>query len=740
MAARVCRHNFLKSFKILLKNTHSHFPIIRDIIGKNTKGDKAMGLFGSSRDKETIERLTQQLNQQRAEYERKISEKDAEMSELKVRYSKREDSILAVKEIELKKLKDKIKALEDEVLRGRRDIDSLKKCASLESQVKTRKENENLKLKISKIEEELQNKISEIDKLKKDKFLKDNIDAKKDFDVPDLQRLSEDIKKLQEEIDVKNGEIEELKRNYSTILRDRDAEILHLKNKMEDLKTENREYSREVELKSGKFVLPAGKYKGGIDIPVGVYNMRVISGQGSFKTNRPEEVYENISSDKNHGFGFLNEYRNLEISEKTILRIESSATVEFSISRKYDFSGEYEEEKRRAEERISEVKREYESKKYDIEHEIKILEKELKKLNDECVRKYYQFSSYDSLTSQDCKNELAILKQKEMELRREESDITKQKGVTMSARDKRIARQMLRTFNAECDNIMMNISLKSIDKARSQIQKSFDTVNTIYTNGNWLDHSLLELKLQQATLIYTYELKYQQEKDIQRAIKEQMLEEAKAQREIEEQKKKIEKDLQQHLGEVNRIMKYMQKTQIDAEKQLYMDKIKELEEKIKVLQSDKETVLEREANAKAGFVYIISNIGSFGENIYKIGMTRRLEPMDRIHELSSASVPFEFDVHAMIFSSDAPELETTLHRHFVNNAVNKVNPRKEFYNVDIDDIERVVKENYNDTVQFTKIPIAAEYRQSLNLMESAEQKPPVLQEILDIGMEIEENE
>ena len=142
-------------------------------------------------------------------------------------------------------------------------------------------------------------------------------------------------------------------------------------------------------------------------------------------------------------------------------------------------------------------------------------------------------------------------------------------------------------------------------------------------------------------------------------------------------------------------MKYMQKTQIDTERQLYIERIKELEDKIKSLEVDKETVLEREANAKAGFVYMISNIGSFGEDIYKIGMTRRLEPMDRVKELSSASVPFEFDVHAMIFSSDAPELETMLHRRFANRAVNKINPRKEFYKVDINEIAKVVKENYN---------------------------------------------
>lgn len=173
------------------------------------------------------------------------------------------------------------------------------------------------------------------------------------------------------------------------------------------------------------------------------------------------------------------------------------------------------------------------------------------------------------------------------------------------------------------------------------------------------------------------------------------------------------------MSEIKRIMKYMQSSQIDAERQLYLDKIKELEEKVKLLESDKETVLEREANAKAGFVYIISNIGSFGEDIYKIGMTRRLEPMDRVKELSSASVPFEFDVHAMIFSSDAPAVETMLHKHFEKHAVNKVNPRKEFYHVDIDEIEKVVLEEYNNTVQFTKIPLATEYRQSLAMQDKA---------------------
>lgn len=167
-------------------------------------------------------------------------------------------------------------------------------------------------------------------------------------------------------------------------------------------------------------------------------------------------------------------------------------------------------------------------------------------------------------------------------------------------------------------------------------------------------------------------------------------------------------------------MKYMQKTESDIEKQLYIDKIRELEDRLHALESTEKEVLERENNAKAGFVYIISNIGSFGDQVFKIGMTRRLEPMDRIAELSSASVPFPFDVHAMIFSENAPELEAMLHRHFESRKVNKVNSRKEFFRIDLDEIKQLILDQFGATVQFTDIPIATEYRETLRLEKSAE--------------------
>ena len=159
----------------------------------------------------------------------------------------------------------------------------------------------------------------------------------------------------------------------------------------------------------------------------------------------------------------------------------------------------------------------------------------------------------------------------------------------------------------------------------------------------------------------------------------------------------------------------MQKAKDDIEKKLYIDKIQELEGKLKELDENEKNVLDREQNARAGFVYIISNIGSFGERIFKIGMTRRLEPMDRISELSSASVPFPFDVHAMIFSEDAPTLETTLHQHFHDNQVNKVNSRKEFFRVDLKEIKKIVLKNHNATVQFIDEPEAIEYHETLKM-------------------------
>lgn len=136
----------------------------------------------------------------------------------------------------------------------------------------------------------------------------------------------------------------------------------------------------------------------------------------------------------------------------------------------------------------------------------------------------------------------------------------------------------------------------------------------------------------------------------------------------------------------------------------------ELENQLGVIDANLQELDYREANQKAGYVYIISNIGSFGKDVYKIGMTRRLEPMERVYELGDASVPFNFDVHAMIFTDDAPKLEAALHRAFEDRKLNMVNTRREFFNVTLDEIKEVIMNNYDKTVEFVDVPDASQYR------------------------------
>ena len=346
------------------------------------------------------------------------------------------------------------------------------------------------------------------------------------------------------------------------------------------------------------------------------------------------------------------------------------------------------------------------------------LETEISSLEYNSICKHFDFSDYSGLTSEECKNKLSLIKIEIQEAVKNQDFITITSTETKKVINSNI-KQLLRCFNTECDNILLGLSHKNIDACRNKITKSFETLNKIFSvDGVQLSHKALDFKLEELNLVYSYELKKAQEIEIQKEIKAQMIEEEKARREIEAKKKKLEKDEKQFSNEIAKMMKYLQKTTNDAEKDLYLEKIKELESKLKELAEEKDGLLEREANARAGFVYVISNIGSFGEGIFKIGMTMRLEPLERIKELSSASVPFEFDVHAMIFSEDAPSLETALHKKFEGKSVNRVNLRKEFFKVSLDEIEDEINKNYDKTVEFTRVPVAAEYRQTLDILKS----------------------
>lgn len=170
----------------------------------------------------------------------------------------------------------------------------------------------------------------------------------------------------------------------------------------------------------------------------------------------------------------------------------------------------------------------------------------------------------------------------------------------------------------------------------------------------------------------------------------------------------------QHAGAVNALQQIIQQiaSADPADLPALEEKKAELEAKANDIDCAIKKVDYRAANQKAGYVYVISNIGAFGEGIYKIGMTRRLQPMDRIDELGDASVPFDFDVHALIFSEDAPALEAALHRAFEDRKLNMVNTRREFFRVSLDEIKDVVKKNFDKTVEFIDIPPAEQFRES----------------------------
>ena len=194
-----------------------------------------------------------------------------------------------------------------------------------------------------------------------------------------------------------------------------------------------------------------------------------------------------------------------------------------------------------------------------------------------------------------------------------------------------------------------------------------------------------------------------------------MRQEAEERRILEQQKKQVEKEESKYLTEMENVKAQLENTE-DLEKINQLNKkILELQDKLSKVEEQKEEIVNRQ-NGKAGNVYIISNLGSFGDNVFKVGMTRRLEPMDRIHELGSASVPFEFDVHAMIFSEDAVSLENKLHKILDDHRVNKINLRKEFFKVDLDEMEKIVLQE-DPAAEFNRTMLAEEYRQTLSLEE-----------------------
>jgi hypothetical protein len=264
-----------------------------------------------------------------------------------------------------------------------------------------------------------------------------------------------------------------------------------------------------------------------------------------------------------------------------------------------------------------------------------------------------------------------------------------------------LSKLMLRAYNAEADNSIRSLRAGNAETAKRRLEKSRDAIAKL---GSMMEmriapafHSLREEEIE---LTADWLMKKQEERERERDERAQLREERRVQQELDAERERLDKEralIQQTLAQLHR------SGQSDADLEHRLLAIDDA-----IAQNDF-----RAANIRAGYVYVISNRGAFGPDVVKIGLTRRLEPLDRVSELSGASVPFRFDVHTIYFSEDAVTLETQLHRHFAARALNQANSRKEFFFATPAEVREVLLQKVGALLEFREDADATEYLQSV---------------------------
>lgn len=278
---------------------------------------------------------------------------------------------------------------------------------------------------------------------------------------------------------------------------------------------------------------------------------------------------------------------------------------------------------------------------------------------------------------------------------------------------------MVIALQAELQNILYNLKYEKLDVAIEQVKAVTAKYQAVATNGNQSIAGTITkfigqieyLFINAVKIEYNYYVKKEQAHQEQLAIREKMRQEAEERKALEAEKKKVEKEESKYQEQITNLKAQLSNAE-DEELANLKSRILELEGQLASVTVKKENIVALQ-NGKAGNVYIISNLGSFGDKMFKIGMTRRLDPQDRVNELGDASVPFKFDVHSFIFSDDAVGLETELHKRLDAKRVNKVNRRKEFFYSTVDELEALVSE-IDPTAEFNKTMLAEDFRQSLS--------------------------
>ena len=503
---------------------------------------------------------------------------------------------------------------------------------------------------LNKEVEKLNKEVAELNKVKR------NLEEEKDWLISNNRELKDESRDLR-------NEIEKLNKNKENMMNDFNDEVRNLRNEIEKINEKKEKMINDFNKEREAKIKCLEVYKKDIK------KMEELLNSKKDKSDRLDEI-------------------------ERIIKIRERDMNELSIRRDKLIKS------------VNDIEKEYENKKKELEEVKQLIEGEytLEEVDLNTLPKY------DFANSSLCKDELERIREKAKEMVRNNTAVICKTDWTVNGSISKGRKMIndkikmnLKSFNNGCDYIISSMKYSTYNSSLNKINKLFNDINRLSTtNDIEITKDYLNLKLEELDLAFVYAELKEEEKEEQRRIREQMREEAKRQAELEEKRKAINKEQQHYENELKRALERNR----DAEL------IKKLRERIAELENSKKDVDKLEATVKAGYVYIISNEGSFGENCYKIGTTRRLNPLDRVDELGNASVPFRFDVHALIFSEDCFELESKLHKIFDAKRVNKVNKRKEFFNVTLDEIVEVVNNQLGLNVEFTLEAIAREYRES----------------------------
>jgi hypothetical protein len=386
--------------------------------------------------------------------------------------------------------------------------------------------------------------------------------------------------------------------------------------------------------------------------------------------------------------------------------------------------------------RLDQLESQSQKKEKELAARISILQVELRSLEEQEFFESFGFyqSKYDFQSAEAYKQRLdRIRDQQKQMIKMEEAAVCETAWVVSGSKKEgkkmtnNFIKLVLRAFNGESDASVAKVKYSNVKTMENRIRKAYDDLNKLSKTTNChISSKYLDLKLQELWLTHEYQERKYQEQEEQRIIRDQMREEEKAIRELDKIRQEAEREERRYQEALEKARRDVESATGEVQERL-LSQIEELQQRLTDAEANKERAISQAQLTKSGHVYIISNIGSFGENIYKIGMTRRLEPMDRVKELGDASVPFPFDVHAMIFCHNAPDLESRLHKHFHGRRLNKVNERKEFFRVSLDEIVYAVQDIDNELktckseITFTKIADAADYRKTLSQEREPEQ-------------------